>query len=537
MRLYAAMSDQQRQAILANPQGAFQHAISLMQKGQLPQALAFCQALLTVLPDLINAWVLCSQIALQMRREDEALSFARQAFERAPEHTKAQLQLADCLIECGEMSEALSILAALETSAQSDALIAVLAGNMYVKADHYTGACESFKRAVTLKNNDVEAWHLYSGALAGLGNIDAAGEALDKVLSLDPHHYQTLLSRAQLNTKTPDNNHVDSLLELLPKIRSSEGEVLVCYALAKELEDLERYEESFQYLKRGADLNDKLLNYDVQRDVVSIQQFAEVFEREIKDLPGPDTGGEGLVFILGLPRTGSTLCDRILSAHSDVASLGETSDFHFELLAHAGRVSLGGKRSFIESLAHIDYHALGQDYLRRTKNYRKNAKVLIDKTPNNALYLGLIKKALPDARIVYSHKAPMDSCYSLYKAVFKNGYPFSYSLPKLGQYYIAFDAMMASWRKTFPQGFLELSYEAMVAEQEEQSRTLLNFCGLTWESGCLDFHRQRSATATASVIQVRQAVYKTAVKKWENYSEQLQPLQQMLRQAGLLQEQ
>ncbi len=468
-----------------------------------------------------------------MRADNEALDYARKACALSSTHTKAHLQLADCLIAQGELVEALSVLDALALRVPDDALVAVLVGNLYVKADHYERACASFLRAVELNDGDVEAWHLYSGALAGLGNIEAAGEALDRVLALDPHHYQSLLSRANLNKKTADNNQVEALKACLAEVRSEEGEVLVCYALAKELEDLKAYDESFQFLKRGADLNDKILNYDVAQDISSIQQFTEVFEQRIKQAPGPESGGEGLVFILGLPRTGSTLSDRILSAHSGVASLGETSDFHYALLAQAGQVSLGGQRSFIDSLAHIDYRALGEDYLKRVRKYGKTEGVLIDKTPNNALYLGLIKKALPDARIVYSHKAPMDSCYSLYKAVFKNGYPFSYNLDKLGQYYIAFDTMMDYWRQTFPEGFYELSYEVMVADQEGQSRQLLAYCGCEWEEACLDFHRQSSATATASVIQVRQAIFKTAVQKWKHFSTPLQGLKGQLEEAGI----
>ena len=527
------MNEQQRQAILANPKGAFTHAIGLMQKKQLPQALAFCQGMVAVLPEFVNGWVLCSQIALQMRDEQGALEFARSATALSADHTKAQLQLADALIACGEVSEATVILQALEQKLPGDALIAVLLGNLYVKADRYTPACANFLRSVTLNAVDVEAWHLYSGALAGLGDVEAAGRALDRLLSLDPHHYQSLLSRSNLNKKTTENNHVDSLKSILSEVRSSEGEVLICYALAKELEDLERYDESFQVLKRGADLNDKILNYDVGRDLASIRQFTTVFEQEIKSAPGPSSGGEGLVFILGLPRTGSTLADRILSAHSEVASLGETSDFHYALLDHASRASEGGRRNFIASLAHIDYAALGKDYIKRARLTGKSNTVLIDKTPNNALYLGLIKKALPEARIVFTHKMPMDSCYSLFKAVFKNGYPFSYSLDKLGQYYVAFDTMMNYWRQTFPGGLHNLSYEALVADQEPESRKLLAFCGLDWEDSCLDFHRQSSATATASVIQVRQAMFKTSVEKWKHFSEALQPLKQYLEKSGI----
>jgi hypothetical protein len=234
---------------------------------------------------------------------------------------------------------------------------------------------------------------------------------------------------------------------------------------------------------------------------------------------------------LGLPRSGTTLVDRILSSHSQVASLGETNDFVNAVMSLAGPAKT--KDQLIEATAHLDFAELGQSYCVAQAGHGQAANHLIDKTPSNFLYLGLIAKALPDAKVIHLQRNPMDSCFGMYKALFRMGYPFSYDLGDLAKYYLAYRNLMDHWRKHLPGRLFDLQYEALVKEPEENIRQLLGFCGLQWEDGCLNFHENQSPSATASAAQIRQPMYKSAVERWRHYEHQLEPLKHELEAGGI----
>jgi hypothetical protein len=237
------------------------------------------------------------------------------------------------------------------------------------------------------------------------------------------------------------------------------------------------------------------------------------------------------IFILGLPRSGTTLVDRIISSHSQVDSLGEHRTLAMALTREAGGPA--PKKELIERSTRIDFDALGRGYCNSIDGFGMDAPGLVDKTPQNFLYLGLIHLALPGARIIHLRRNPMDNCYAMYKTLFRAGYPFSYSLQDVGRYYIAYRRLMDHWRKTIPVAFLDVDYEAVIADQEGQTRRILDYCGLDWEDACLEFHRHSGPAATASAAQVRQPVYSSSVGLWRKYARQLAPFAGKLREHGI----
>jgi hypothetical protein len=267
--------------------------------------------------------------------------------------------------------------------------------------------------------------------------------------------------------------------------------------------------------------------------------IARCFDRNLLSAPSAGHNSRRPLFILGLPRSGTTLVDRIVSSHSQVASLGEHTTLALAVMRMAGRQpgpagdDPAEKIDLIEQSARLDFEALGRAYCDSIDGFGNHAGRLTDKTPLNFLYLGLIHRALPRAKIIHLRRHPLDSCYAMYKTLFRAGYPFSYSLQEIGRYYIAYYSLMQHWRDCIPGAFLDVDYEDLVNDTPAQARRIIDYLELDWEDACLDFHRRGGAAATASAAQVRQPVYSTSVGMWRNYARQLAPFRERLREHGI----
>jgi hypothetical protein len=303
------------------------------------------------------------------------------------------------------------------------------------------------------------------------------------------------------------------------------------FALAKELEDLGEYGQSFEALKRGAAARRRVLSYRVESDEQAIDSIIRSFDRAWLDRAGAGLEVDGPIFVVGLPRSGTTLVERILACHDQVASVGEVNEFALAIMRTAGPT--GGKEELIRRAARSDPRALGESYWGAIKGYGHSEAFVVDKTPLNYLYVGLIAKSLPRARIVHLRRQPMASCYAVYKTLFRMGYPFSYDLEDLGRYYLAYHRLMDHWRRLLPGRFLDLDYEQLVDDQERTTRALLDHCGLPWQDACLRFHENAQPTATASAAQVRRPIYRESRDLWRRYSSELEPLARVLVRGGV----
>lgn len=371
----------------------------------------------------------------------------------------------------------------------------------------------------------------HATALIALGRLREAEDALDRVIALAPEDSDAWYNRATLRKQTPQENHAALIAEQLRRLPAgAPGEVALNYALAKELEDLGEHAASFAALERGADARRRRLAYAVESDIETMQLIAEAFDAEFFARGHHGHEDARPLFIVGLPRSGSTLVDRILSSHPAVVSRGESSDLAMALMKTAAPSA--NKAELVRQSARLDFGALGARYCRNLLD--GPALRRIDKTPANFLYLGLIFAALPQARIVHIRRQPMDACYAMYKTLFRSAYPFSYDLKDLGRYWLAYDRLMAHWRSVLPADrFLEVDYEDLVANQEAVSRRLVAHAGLPWDAACLSFESNTQPSFTASAAQVRQPIYQSSVELWRRYENQLAPLVALLRQAGI----
>jgi hypothetical protein len=284
------------------------------------------------------------------------------------------------------------------------------------------------------------------------------------------------------------------------------------------------------------------MRYDVAVDVATVDWIIEAFPAALSEIvqqrggASSDAPSDAPIFIVGLPRSGTTLVDRILGSHSKVYSAGELDHFALCIVDAVRRRSGGAtspRRELIARSADLDFTALGRDYLERARYVVPGELRFTDKMPLNYLYCGLIRRALPNAKIVHVARRPMAVCYAMYKTLFKDGYPFSYDLGEIGRYYIGYRRLMDHWQAMMPAVIYQLSYEALIADQRGETRKLLDFCGLDWQDSCVEFHRNPSPTTTASAAQVRRPLFDSSVSQWRHYAAELAELSGLLSGAGI----
>jgi tetratricopeptide (TPR) repeat protein len=506
--------------------------MELLSQRRVEEAANACHALLRSNPESNDALLLLGKARQQQGRFEEMLQLVETALRRDPEVVSLQIQFVGACQFCGQHDRALAQLLKVEQSARNDAALLQSVAGLYVNSGKHKDAHRCYHRAINLDGNNPRYLYNLASSFVAVGDLQQAEDTYSTVIDLDPHNYDASYNRSTLRKQTRDDNHIAELETALHKLPPNDaGEASLCYALAKEHEDLGEDEPSFSYLKRGADSRRRRFRYDVQTEVSVMRRIAELFDRTDADNVTATIEHRAPIFVLGLPRSGTTLVDRIISSHSNVESMGEVPDFAMAL-TRLGRST--DMHRLLETSIQIDPDKLGRSYVQSLASYGCGAHRLIDKTPTNFLYIGLIAKALRGAPIVHVRRHPVDSCLAMYRALFRMGYPFSYDLDELAEYYIAYDALMKHWRTLFPEIVLDVSYEELVENQERVSKEIIAHCRLAWEPGCLEFDRNEAPVATASSAQVRKPIYRDALNRWRRFETQLAPLIERLQGAGIV---
>jgi len=472
-----------------------------------------------------------------------------------PADQALQRRHVECCIYCGQIDVARALLAGLEARSATDADALLRLAELHLRCEGHADAYRCYEAAAALSGpqapaaershapaplmapapaSAAHATALYGMAITAiaLGRIDQAQRCFDQVIAADPQDCDAYVNRSSLRTATAQSHHIDEIKRVLRALPADHpGRVAMNYALAKELEDLGDSAQSWQHLAAGAALRRAQMSYRVEGDVQTMADIAQAFDGAVLQRRACPAVPEPSIFVIGLPRSGTTLVDRVLGSHSIVACLGEINTLVFSLMQLAA--GDGGKRDLVRRSAAIDVDRLGRMYRAGTASYGLGAKRLTNKTPANFLYLGLIHQALPGAAVVHVTRHPLDSCYAMFKTLFRMGYPYSYSLEDLGHYYLAYARLMQHWRSVVAGSFIDFGYEDLVADQEASTRRLLEYCGLPFETACLEFHRNTAPTATASAAQVRRPLYASSVGRWQAYERQLAPLADFLTDNGV----
>lgn len=410
-----------------------------------------------------------------------------------------------------------------------------MAGTTYVQIGLPERAWPLYRRAVELQPEITLFQANMASCAVYVGEIDIAEKTYRMLLELNPNHQRNHYYLSRLK-RAKDTSHIEEMERV---IRAAglppERNVFIHFALGKEYEDLGMWSEAFQHYKAGGDAVTKIAAYDVNDDIAIIDKVIEVCNEEwMQDAPAGDSEDPHPLFVVGLPRTGTTLVERILSSHSSVTSVGETEFIQMVLRRESGIESVENMNPHvIDNIAKKDIGYVRTGYMDQIRYRLGSESVFIDKLPFNVLYLGFIAKAWPDKPVVLMKRNPMDACFSMYKQVFTWAYKFSYSLETLADYYIAYDRLCRHWRSLLGDRLVEVQYEELVADQESETRRILERLQLPFEEACLNFESNKAPTTTASSVQVREKAHTRSVEKWRKFEEWLAPLRDKLESAGI----
>ncbi|HEY0315808.1 MAG TPA: sulfotransferase [Sphingomonas sp.] len=431
--------------------------------------------------------------------------------------------------------DAAAVLRAAEARLPGDALGRDTMGCVYARLGDHAAALPHFDEAVRLAPANCAFRYNQAATLNFLGRIDTAEAALDTLIALAPGDARAHHLLSSLRKQTGERNHIDRLAALHGATGAGRDRLLIGYALVKELEDIGRAQDAFARLGAVNAEHRRTLPYAFARDAAI---FDAIEAHCPARAPTVTPSAEAPIFIIGMPRTGTTLVDRILSSHPEVESAGELQAMPLAVKAAARtRTRTVLDPETIAAAASADAGAIGRDYLARARAHRRApGRRFTDKFPGNFHYAGFIARALPSARILCLRRHPMDTVLSNFRNLFATGsryYDYSYDPADIAAYYARFDRLMAFWQRVLPGRILEVRYEDLVADQEGETRRMLDHCGLAWSDRCLDFHNNAAPVSTPSAAQVRRPIYRDSVARWRAHAEALEPVRRFFEQQGI----
>jgi tetratricopeptide (TPR) repeat protein len=458
-----------------------------------------------------------------------ALPWAQRAIAGASHCLPAHGMLATILIHLGRAKEAEQTIEAAMASGpgSGDAYDALAHASLRLANHEQSNAL--YHRAVEVEPGAARLWYNLATSERSFGRLAEAEAACDRAISLDPEQYQAYLLRAELRPQTEQFNHVDELQQQLTRPQlQPRGRILLGYALGKELDDLKQFDQAFHSFATAARIRRQHLAYDVAVDEHKMERIRQEFSKiESIRTPGSDIASQRFIFIIGLPRSGTTLVERILLGLEGVRSNGETENFARALLTAA---PADGRDVFARA-AQADPAAVARNYQQLAASQHDGP--LIEKLPMNYLYLGAIHRALPHARLIIVRRSALDSCFAMYRTLFGEAYPFSYDFHDLARYYSAYHRLMQHWRTTLGDSMHEIVYEELVATPAETGARLARHCDLAWSPKALDVHKTGGVSLTASAAQIRRPIYGSSSGRWRHYRKHLQPLIQALQAQGI----
>ncbi len=465
----------------------------------------------------------------RMGRYGDAIEAYQRAIMHMPNYVEAHVNLALALIELNRAEEAVQrCQKALEISPNSAVAHAGLA-NALKECGHHSEAVNSYETALRLRPDHAETLSNLGLTRYEMGDIEAGKLDFKRALEIDPNHAYAHYNLARVTKYAEGDAQIPQMQTLLSAPSTTVAEKTVLnFALAKAFEDCGEVEQAFRYLAEGNRLRDGELKYTVDADRAVFSLIKDVFASgALGAKPDAKVGGDAKqpIFVLGMPRSGTTLVEQIIASHSLVHGAGELDILPRALTPHFQKASPG------ESLSFNDYKLkkIRRSYEAGLKKLNVPERFVIDKLPMNFLWIGFIRSAMPNAKIVHVNRDPMATCWSNYKHYFsaaRLGY--AYAQENVAEFYKLYADLMDFWRERFGDGIYELSYEQLTENQEDETRKLIEWCGLPWEDQCLDFHKTDRTVSTASALQVREAMYKGSSANWEKFAPFLGPLQEKL---------
>ena len=535
-RLADAVSSYQR-AIELKPDYAGAHnnlGITLRELGRLDEAIASYLRATELEPGYAEAHYNLGNALNAAGRLDEAVTSYRAAIAIKPDYAGAHVNLGNNLRQAGRFDEAAGSYRRAVEIAPGYAEAHRNLGIVQFERNQFDEAIANYRAALAVKPDYAEASADLGNALRTLGRLDEARHAFEEAVRLAPEAAGFYHGLADSKRFAAGDQHLAAMEKLarnLPAL-ADEDQIRLHFALAKAFADLAEYKRSFRQLLTGNRLKRRQVSYDEPALLSQFERIRAVFTPAlVQDKRGLGDPSPVPIFVIGMPRSGTTLVEQILASHPAVHGAGELSDFYDAVARLAVRESITQPYpGLVSEMTGPRLFDLGADYLSHVGSRAPTAERITDKMPGNFVAAGFIHLALPNARIIHIRRDPIDTCLSCFATLFAANQPFAYDLGELGRYYRAYAALMDHWRGVLPEGvMIEVQYEDVVADVEREARRIVAHCGLDWNDACLAFHRTQRPVRTASMVQVRQPIYQSSIGRWRPYKDMLGPLVKALR--------
>lgn len=540
--------------------------IALKAVGRLDQAIISFKKALAIDPGLGVVHNNLGNALRELGHTDAAVTSYQQALERDPEFAECHNNLGNALADLGRLDEAVNSFKkaialkpnlieaynnlgnALKASQRLSDAVVFYQQALAIKPDYFEAhnnlgnglsdlnrmdeAIVSYKKALQINPGYVEAHNSLGLALKDLGRMDQAIASFEKAIAIQPDYAKAHanLSQMRKHTDGDGDGEVRAMAELYDRSDLPDDQrIHLAFGLARAYENLGQYGRAFECLSDGQRLQKVAVPFDLAKATRFFKLIEDMFDPNF--LAKQAKSGfedESPIFVLGMPRSGSSLVEQILASHPQVYGAGELKAVG-ELTR---RMEKSAGESFPKAMGSVDpniFHELGASYIEMVRRLAPRIKFITDKMPANFLCIGFIATMLPRARFIHCLRDPMDTCFSIYKSQFSESHDYSHNLASLGGYYLLYEELMAHWHRVLPDRIFDIRYEQLVQNSETEIRSMLDYCDLPFDKACLSFYKTDRVVKTASATQVRQPIYQNAIGFWKNYEDQLTPLQSALK--------
>ena len=519
-------------------------------------------------PNFLDAHNNLGEVLTRLEDPDEALKVLDSVLKKDPNHESAWCNRGLALLALGNGEESKN--SYLRAHAINNECVSAFAGLVMVALEfnRYELGIEAAEKLIATASDEPDSYAMFASVLLAQGKTEEAEAQYQKALSLDSEHIPSKVGMGNIYVERgslkaaeeifteclgkdaeQSTSALYSLMQAkkikpgMPEIALMEEEakklegklidskaISLNFALGKMYDDLGEYEKGFPYYIEGCRIKRKVFNYSQKQKEQHIERIKQVFTKDfIEENSGHGNDSKVPIFVLGMPRSGTTLTEQIIASHPSAFGAGELKDL-IDLIKEYAPEDEG--EAFADRFVGVEPATLkhmGDTYLSQLLERSPDSPHITDKMPANFHYVGLIKMILPNAKIVHVNRHPLDNCISCFTRQFAHGQGFSYDLEEVGHYYRCYSGLMDHWRQVLPEGsFYDLQYERLVDDTEAEAKALINYCGLEWNESCLEFYKHKRSIRTASVTQVRQPIYKTSKQRWKNYDKFLDPMKKGL---------
>jgi len=510
-------------------------AATLQSLARNEEAIQHLKVALAVRPEHLESHFLLGNLLYATGKDREAARCYLKVLQLSPRHPETHNNLGNVLLRQGHAERAIDY---YRTAIEINPVYADAYGNLgnaLLELNRLEESIEQNRRALELKPERFGSYNNLGVALQALGRFDEAKRAFERALELSPNEAPIHLNLANMDRFKPRDRRLRGLRRLIAVVDTldEDKQIAAHFAMGKALADLGQYDEAFQHLKSANALKRRTFVYDEPQRLAMFDNIKLKFPPERFRIRREDVDGAwSPIFIVGMPRSGTTLMEQVLASHSKVFGAGELETFK-ELIGECAKQEgiPPAYPDLMDSLSPDGIARLGELYTQRVRGMAPDAARIVDKMPLNFVFVGLIHLALPQARFVHIRRDPLDTCMSCFSLLFTGSQPFAYDLAELGRYYRGYEAVMDHWHGVLPQGvMMDVQYEELVEDIEGVSRAVLEHCGLQWEDACRSFHDTRRTVRTASLMQVRRPLYRSSIGGWRRYAKHLIPLADALGQ-------